>query len=39
MSRARLLLAYQYGMSRRSLRGSLHFDLLATLLMRFLVVN
>lgn len=36
VSRARSLLAYRYGMSRRSLRGSLHFELLATLEQDFL---
>lgn len=28
--RARSFLAYRHGMSRHSLRGALHFDLLAT---------
>lgn len=35
LSRARSLLVYPYDMSRRSLRGSAHIDLLATLLKRF----
>ena len=34
-SRARSLLAYPFDMSRRSLRGSLHSGLLATLVQRF----
>lgn len=33
--RAHSLLAYQHGMSRRSLRGTLHLGLLATVLARF----
>ena len=38
-SRARSLLAYLCDMSRRSLCGSLHSGLLATLVQRFLNVN
>ena len=34
--RAHSLIAYQSGMSRRSLRGALHIGLLATVLVRFL---